>query len=740
VPLATPSSSSLTTQDDEASTIVQSIEDVDSQQSSPFSQYKISRPLAPTTPASAPPQWQRAASAPPLKSKTDKGIVHHHAGFMGMTSYSSIFADSQVQGLADLADVTAVDERKCQHPAVPEERILRGCQVLAFLKDRSTINQFVGRFYEIEEGSGFCIEPIMKHWLLRLWVHHESTLSHQDPAQVRQLVELLWKNSNVPMTFDEHTTPSTWIQQATGPGIRWAVIGLIAAVVGNCAVQLMSTDRLLRDSKTTRIKLMRSMHEVVLACLDFCRDCEIIDDMFIWLLLGNYFLTASLKHEFSYAAYHQSGEVINASITMGLHQPARKPPPFFLSEIRKRTFILAYAIEVSTAAFLGRPCRLSYRYSEIQSPKDLDDKQLLLDDDALADALAKLDDKGFNTVGRFWKSTYILTWLSFAPIREQILDLALGNYSRNELLPRAAEIRNEQEARWASLPAWIRRIRNDTFTQVCSPNGGRKMTMMEMLLTFSTRGGFKSNELLLQLVLIRKAGVSPLETLVPLARDILKDILEVCQHTELTQCYPADVSYFLGVQGLRAAAIVATELLKQEQLPNYPRDSLLPRSQTIQDLAVYASRLGAVDPEDGMFVICAQGRRAITQILDKILKPPTPLQPLAPTAAAATSSSPLPYAQDSITAATTQPSPPYITQPHNKHLQVDDQQQHQHHQFQRGITPTMQDAGFVTGAVDIGVDEMSSYWNINEYEYGPPFLGNDHDFMQWLESMNFEAQ
>ncbi|RYP03791.1 hypothetical protein DL764_004903 [Monosporascus ibericus] len=43
---------------------------------------------------------------------------------------------------------------------------------------------------------------------------------------------------------------------------------------------------------------------------------------------------------------------------------------------------------------------------------------------------------------------------------------------------------------------------------------------------------------------------------------------------------------------------------------------------TIQGLSVFAARFGAVDPKDGSFAICNQGRKVITRILDKVLSPP----------------------------------------------------------------------------------------------------------------------
>ncbi len=106
------------------------------------------------------------------------------------------------------------------------------------------------------------------------------------------------------------------------------------------------------------------------------------------------------------------------------------------------------------------------------------------------------------------------------------------------------------------------------------------------------------------------------------------------QRHDVASLFQVDVSLMLVGHGLRSAAIIAVELLKQEQAAQATAQDgktttpgpppLLPRSQTIQDLSVFAARLGAVDPTDGSFSICDEGRTVITRILDKILSPPPP--------------------------------------------------------------------------------------------------------------------
>ncbi len=166
------------------------------------------------------------------------------------------------------------------------------------------------------------------------------------------------------ISYDGETTATEWARLGSGPNIRWEVIGCIANLIGLCATCLPSSDRFLSDHRVTRSAITKKMFEIGDACLSFCRECETLDDMFLWLLMDHTGVAQALKGNRHYTTYQLTGELNNAAIAMGLHQGIKtdRETPFFLAEIRKRAMIAAYCIEVSVATFLGRPPRLSYRY------------------------------------------------------------------------------------------------------------------------------------------------------------------------------------------------------------------------------------------------------------------------------------------------------------------------------------------------------------------------------------------
>lgn len=200
--------------------------------------------------------------------------------------------------------------------------------------------------------------------------------------------------------------------------------------------------------------------------------------------------------------------------------------------------------------------------------------------------------------------------------REDIVDLALGQYTKEEILERVRIIEKKNERHLASLPAFLQKYYNNPLDFTV----GDQVKPLQALQLGAMRSASRSNEVLLQRVLIRKTGASS-ERLTQVARAVFRDVLQITRRHDLASQFQASYNAYLSGHGLRSAAIVAIELLKQEMLPQYPENPPLPRSQTIQELAIFAARLAAVDPSDGCYNLCEQGNRVISKILDRILSP-----------------------------------------------------------------------------------------------------------------------
>jgi hypothetical protein len=559
-------------------------------------------------------QAHRAASAPPLRAEAEE-VVYRNPEFLGATSYTSVFREN----LGNLGVASAdLDTSEVKNTPIRSDLVEEGCKILRSLFKQHNMDYLVSRWFEVCGGlGGVCTEEILKSWLWKFWLMHGKTLEEQDPDKILRLSELLWRNTRTPLVFNGNTTAQEWIDLGTGANIRWEVIGILAAICGVSALVLDKSDSVFKEIDATA--LPPKMMQISETCVRFCREFETLDDMFLWLLAENASLMACIKGDSSYVTYQAGGELLNAVVAMGLHQviEANERVPFFLAELRKGVLTTAYCGDVSYATFLGRPPRISHRYCILEPPIDLSGSQLLLGKEEMQKVIDSLDKNGFSTNRQMARNTWSRAWLPFGMRREDILDLALANhYTREEIIQRAAEIQRKSEEHWETLPEFIQNARQD---DILSKTEGALPTIFMALF----RQGSRANELLLQRVLIRKTGARP-EKLIHTARAIFKDVLEMSYRQDLMANYRLDLTAHLVVHGLRTSAILAVELLKQEQLPMYPKDPLLPRSQTIRDLSVFASRLESIPPSDGMYSICRQGHKVISRILDKILSPPNP--------------------------------------------------------------------------------------------------------------------
>ena len=214
-------------------------------------------------------------------------------------------------------------------------------------------------------------------------------------------------------------------------------------------------------------------------------------------------------------------------------------------------------------------------------------------------------------------------------MREEILEIALG--SEDEIVTdRAEQIRLKLDRLHASFPEFMKISPEEVLnTSESILGGGQLMARTEKgkhqinaIFTLCIHAGIMHTEFLLQRAMINRLRTDT-KQLIPVSTRMLKVVLLAQSKREFFRDFQGDLVYLLAVHGLPSAGVLAIELLKQEQSRQYTPD-ILPRSETIQDLSVFISSLGAVLPGEGNYAICNQGRRALKRVLDQILSPSLP--------------------------------------------------------------------------------------------------------------------
>jgi hypothetical protein len=289
--------------------------------------------------------------------------------------------------------------------------------------------------------------------------------------------------------------------------------------------------------------------------------------------------------------------------------------PFFMAELRKRLFICAYDSDKYTASFTGRPPSLTRQYCLLQLPLDLTDTQTMSEGTELETALTALDEEGWNRQGDVQRSTFARLATTNALINEEILEISLGSLPREEIVQRAADIEARTNLAWSQLPEFLQYDAVDPWSSRKSP--------LEVLFLAVIKLNHLDHHFMLQRTLSKEISVdmSSNTNLLSICSTIFEFVVMLVDHKDHFRDFQIDFVQILVKHGIPAAAVLAVELLHQEQHPNSASASTYPlhRSDTIQSLSVFVACLGSIRSEASGYHSCDRGRTFLKKILDMIL-------------------------------------------------------------------------------------------------------------------------
>lgn len=118
------------------------------------------------------------------------------------------------------------------------------------------------------------------------------------------------------------------------------------------------------------------------------------------------------------------GDLSSDIYAMGIHREAviALQTPFFLAEVRRRTFVKSYYLSISLSSLVSRPPRILRRYSDCKMPLNLANEEIFLDALQLEQAIGKLTPDGWNTESRYFPTSCIRLRFMAAEVREAVLE------------------------------------------------------------------------------------------------------------------------------------------------------------------------------------------------------------------------------------------------------------------------------------------------------------------------------
>lgn len=344
-------------------------------------------------------------------------------GFLGSVSFSEVFKASGHSSdnvwLGPLANMKQTLSTPSFY-TLSRERIEDGAKILGLLSDPAYVLRTIKDFYAVSQ--------IVSAPFITLKKSIESitrTLRDEYPSDAQRLVlsERIFSQTFVPLVLDENTTAENLHESFTGSKLRWEILGVIFTYL-SMGTLMDSSDPNSRERQLYTRELTHASN----LCVGFCDRAESLNDVLTWLLHGNAILLTFQYGDASHLAWRRMGDLASTIFAIGLHQDpgSQSTLPFFLVELRRRSFANSYSSDKALSTFFGRPPRISMRYCSVKAPYDLTDEELIAPVELRDLAIARLDKDGWNTDGKLGRQTWARVKLLVNSIREDTLELSLA--------------------------------------------------------------------------------------------------------------------------------------------------------------------------------------------------------------------------------------------------------------------------------------------------------------------------
>ncbi|KAL4812572.1 hypothetical protein BDW67DRAFT_178613 [Aspergillus spinulosporus] len=540
-------------------------------------------------------------------------------GYLGSTSFSAVFSEHR-------ANISFEEDSHAPDGVLSEltdhYRLESGLEVIKFLYRNNIWEILIRKFYAghlMAVVSNHIIRAIIKS-LRRIF----DAIDRQKDIekQLRDLVQRIFQSSAHPLTSHASMTVEEYFASFTDENLRWEVVGLVLATAGTAMMSTSDDDpdvlRVAPDAQGAEM-LRSRLVEASRTCLLFCATAASVNELLGFYQYNDMLLRTQYYGDTSYAAWRKLGNLTATIYAAGLHQEstrAQNCPPF-LHQWRKMCFAAAFYADKSLSTFVGRPPFINYRYCSISPPLDIRDEDLIAGEEQLRQAMANLDSAGWNTKGNTLRGSLLRLRFHLAVLREQALEIALGNYDDKTILSKYNELIQTAQNQWQSCPVYLR---HDQYI----PNGEspnitfvRRHIYLDYLYTL----------FLVQRMVVKRTNTSQ-EALFMTSREVLAIILEVTGERHPGVDMSRHLSWIVLYYGLPSASTLAFELLRQTQEPG-PHPVMPPRPETIRNLSVFVSCLSWVaTPGQGNYRTCKAVEKKLSDILDQILDPKPDPQPV----------------------------------------------------------------------------------------------------------------
>ncbi|PQE31313.1 fungal specific transcription factor protein [Rutstroemia sp. NJR-2017a WRK4] len=568
-------------------------------------------------------QRQSAYQRDHLKTPIEPGRIQS-GGFFGPTNYSAVFVENSdnigndIQLSNDSDTLPLYDSLQAQNfLMLPSNefrgspRIALGVRILRHLPDEKTCNFLIQRNLDISCHAIRLGEVIMT-MSRSLWSMWGKEL--EEPRNTEDLERIsahLCKNSET--HFQEAEDYEPWIAATTGTNLRWEAVGLVFSAIAFSVVSYSDRDAFFTTQsgpRRDRRHFALELKDCVQSCVTLSNYMDYINMLMVTLLLENLILTTILSGDASVLVWRQLGDLVSMSTALGLHRLSDDDGHVtFLSQIKKRLFVLVFHMDKGASHLTGRPPALSYRYTRFRVPLDIDDMVLIQGKEAIEKAVQNLDSRGWNQEGRITSSTIPRARAMLCIISDEVLEISLGD--PNDLKSdRILSLLDRLQETYLSLPSVVRFSPSDAY----SHNTADWVLWYRLIVHLS----FLEQRLTLER-LAHKIQILNGQSMIDCALEMLKLTNLIWVQRDRFAGHHHDYDWMLMCWGVPSSGVLCVEVLKQMKSPSASEGLKIPKSEIVQNLSLLIGFLEWIIPGAGNYALCKRMSQLVKKILDQIL-------------------------------------------------------------------------------------------------------------------------
>ncbi|KAM3544110.1 hypothetical protein ARSEF1564_002977 [Beauveria bassiana] len=433
--------------------------------------------------------------------------------------------------------------------------------------------------------------------------------SRSEQETVERVAEIISSNTSRSMR-GPFADWESWLNSFVGPNTRWESIGLLWTHMERISDILDALiPRKLVRSETNTSSQTAAFH--VDSCIRLARHFIDESDLLAELYRRRSVLVSFAEGELGLKMWEAHGANVNYMIFLGLHAPDTSAPyiPSAWSENNRRLAAATFVFDKIEVMLTGRPPLISHRFYTAPLPLDLRDEDLIAGSTTLNNAIASLDERGWNTDGGLYPSTVARARCMMALIRDEVIEVTMSNGRNPSLEYLIRDLKDREYTVVAEFPSSLRYDPRDleiTHTEI-HPLYMKILTHLEHL----------QNLFFIDRLLIR-CGYAIRDNLLENSLALAGLALHLWIHKDqfADAVVQRSFDWIMLSYGAPAAGILCQEALGTGEHSKEPNIS---RATIIQQLSLLVGFFDWVRPSAPNAKFCGNCKAIIQQVLDQCL-------------------------------------------------------------------------------------------------------------------------